>query len=51
MTTAICLGFFLLAMVVSGLWLLAVDRRALRPVVTTAALVIAVSGYVAALLH
>jgi hypothetical protein len=49
--TAVCLLFFLAAMVASGLWLLAVDRRALRPVMTTAALVIAAGGYVAALLH
>jgi hypothetical protein len=50
-TTAVCLLFFLAAMVGSGLWLLAVDRRALRPVMTTAALIIALGGYAAALLH
>lgn len=51
MATALCLAFFLAAMCVSALLLLAVDRRALRPVMTTAALVIALGGYVAALLH
>lgn len=49
--TAVCLAFFLAAMVASALLLLAVDRRALRPVMTTAALVIALGGYAAALLH
>lgn len=51
MTTAICLAAFLLVMVVSGLLLLAVDRRALRPVATTAVLIVALGGYAAALLH
>lgn len=51
MTTALCLALFLTAMVGSALLLLAVDRRALRPVMTTAALVIAIGGYAAALLH
>jgi hypothetical protein len=46
--TLACLAFFLAAMTAAGLWLLAVDRRALRPVVTTAALVIAIGGYAAA---
>jgi hypothetical protein len=49
--TTFALAFFLTAMVTAALWLLAVDRRALRPVVTTAALVIALGGYAAALLH
>jgi hypothetical protein len=51
LATAICLALFLAAMVGSGLLLLAVDRRALRPVMTTAALVIALGGYAAALFH
>jgi hypothetical protein len=49
MATALCLAFFLAAMTGSGLWLLAVDRRALRPVMTTAVLLVAISGYVAVL--
>jgi len=49
MATALCLAFFLTAMAASGLWLRAVDRRALRPVLTTAALVLALGGYVALL--
>jgi hypothetical protein len=49
--TTICLGFFLLAMAVSALLLFAVDRRALRPVLTTTALVIALGGYAAAVFH
>jgi len=45
--TALCLAFFLTTMATSGLWLLAVDRRALRPVMTTTVLVVALGGYVA----
>lgn len=51
MATLACLAFFLTSMTLSALWLLAVDRRALRPVMTSAALVIALGGYAAALLH
>lgn len=51
MATAITLALLLLLMLGSVLGLLAVDRRALRPVMTTAALVIALGGYFAALLH
>ena len=51
MATSACLAFFLTSTAVSASWLLAVDRRALRPVMTTAALVIALGGYAAALLH
>lgn len=51
MATALCLAFFLAVMCLSALLLLRVERTALRPVMTTAALVIAVGGYVAALLH
>lgn len=50
MATLACLAFFLFCMAFSALWLLAVDRRALRPVMTTAALVIALGGYAAAAL-
>jgi hypothetical protein len=50
-TNALCLALFLAAMVASGLLLLAVDRRALRPVMTTAVLIVALGGYAAALLH
>jgi hypothetical protein len=49
--TAICLVVFLLAMAGSALGLLAVDRRAVRPVLTTSALIVAVSGYVALVFH
>lgn len=45
--TLIALAFFIAAIVGSGLWLLVVDRRALRPVMTTTALVIALGGYAA----
>jgi hypothetical protein len=45
--TLAILAFFLTAMVVSGIWLLAVDRNALRPVLTTAVLVVALAGYAA----
>lgn len=48
MFTLACLAFFLFAMTGAALWLLAVDRRALRPVLTTTALVIALGGYAAA---
>lgn len=51
MSTAVPLGICLALMLGSVLGLLAVDRRALRPVMTTAALVIALGGYFAALLH
>lgn len=51
MATAITLAILLLLMLGSALGLLAVDRRALPPVLATAALVIALGGYVAALLH
>lgn len=48
LVTLTCLAFFLTAIIGSGLWLLAVDRRALRPVMTTAVLVVAIGGYAAA---
>lgn len=51
MSTAVPLAICLTLMLGAALGLLAVDRRALRPVMTTAALVIALGGYVAALLH
>lgn len=47
MGTALCLAFFLTAMTGSGLWLRRVERQALRPVFTTAALAIACGAYVA----
>ncbi|SFF11831.1 hypothetical protein SAMN05216251_108236 [Actinacidiphila alni] len=50
MFTLACLAFFLAALVGSGLWLLAVDRRALRPLLTSAVLVIALGGYAAVVL-
>ncbi|WP_433893022.1 hypothetical protein [Streptomyces sp. CA-111067] len=51
MTTAICLVVFLIAMAGSAAGLLSVDRRTLRPVLTTSALIVAVSGYVALVFH
>ncbi|WNI16927.1 hypothetical protein [Actinacidiphila sp. ITFR-21] len=51
MVTTFALAFFLTATVTAALWLLRIDRRALRPVMTTAALVIAIGGYAAAQLH
>lgn len=47
MGTALCLAFFLTAMTGSALWLLRTERTALRPVLTTAALVVVLGGYVA----
>lgn len=48
---AVALAFWLLLVAASAVGLLRVDRRTLRPVLTTTALVIALSGYVATLLH
>jgi hypothetical protein len=50
-STAIPLAILLLLMLGAALGILRVDRRALPPVLATAALVIALGGYVAALLH
>ncbi|WP_329177841.1 hypothetical protein [Streptomyces sp. NBC_01477] len=49
MPSAVLLALFLTAMVGAALALLAVDRRALTPVLATAALVVALGGYVAIL--
>lgn len=46
-SSAVFLALFLTAMVGAALALLAVDRRALPPVLVTAALVVAAGGYVA----
>lgn len=51
MATAITLVVLLLLMLGTVLVFLRVDRRALGPVLTTAAFVVALSGAVAALLH
>jgi hypothetical protein len=51
MATAITLALLLLLMLGSILGLLRVDRRALPPALTTAALLVTLGGYVAALLH
>ena len=45
--TLTCLAFFLTAIIGSGLWLLRVERQALRPVMTTAVLTVAIGGYAA----
>lgn len=47
----VVLAALLLLMLVAFFWLLAVDRHALLPVLRTCALVIALGGFVAALLH
>jgi hypothetical protein len=46
-TSAVFLALFLTAMVGAALTLLRVERRALPPVLATAALIVAVGGYVA----
>jgi hypothetical protein len=51
MATAITLGLLMLLMLGSALALLRVDRRALPPVLATAALIVTLGGYFAALLH
>jgi hypothetical protein len=43
----IALTLFLTITIVAGLWLLAVERRALRPALTTAVLAITLGGYAA----
>jgi hypothetical protein len=43
----IALTLFLTITIVAGLWLHATDPAALRPVLATAALVVALAGYVA----
>lgn len=50
MSTAAWLATWLLFMLGAAYGLLKVDRRALPPVLTTAALIIAAAAYVAALL-
>lgn len=47
MPSTVLLALFLTAMVGAALGLLAVDRRALPPVLATAALVVVAGGYVA----
>jgi hypothetical protein len=49
-TTAACLAVCLLLMLGAALGLLRVDRRALPPVLVTAAIITAAAAYVAALL-
>lgn len=51
MTTAVTLVILLLLMLGAALGILRVDRRALPPVLATAAVVITLGGAVAALLH
>jgi hypothetical protein len=50
-TTAVTLGLLLALVLGSALLLLRVDRRALPPAFATAAILITLGGYVAALLH
>lgn len=51
MTTIVTLAVLLLLMFGAAGWLLAIDRRALLPVLSTAALVVAIGGFAAAILH
>lgn len=51
MATTFALAFFLTATVTAALWLLAVDRRAIAPVVATSALVITLGAVGAVILH
>lgn len=51
MATAITLGVLLVLMLGSALFLLRVDRRALPPALTTAAILVALGAYCAALIH
>jgi hypothetical protein len=50
-TTTFALAFFLTAMVTAALWLLAVERRAIGPVMATSALVIAIGALGAVIIH
>lgn len=51
MATAVTLGLLLLLMLGSALLLLRVDRRALPPALATAAILVTLGAYVAALIH
>lgn len=51
MTTAITLALLLSLMLASALILLRVDRRALPPALTTAALLVTAGAYIAAIFH
>lgn len=51
MATAITLGLLQLLMLAAVLGLLRVDRRALPPALATAAILVTLGGYIAAILH